>query len=85
MGREAGFSAAPVEMTDFWWGEGTGKGNDRSRSPSGMTSKKGNGESNGKSNGKSNGNGNGMMLGGYGRKAGFSTSLLTKREQLRSK
>ncbi len=22
MGREAGFSAAPVEMTDFWWDEG---------------------------------------------------------------
>jgi hypothetical protein len=60
MDREAGFSAAPVEMTDFWWGEGTGKGNDRSRSPAGMTSKKGNGESNGKSNG--NGNGNDLMF-----------------------
>jgi hypothetical protein len=57
-----------------------------------MTSKNGNGESNG--NGKSNSNGKSKSNGAtakpevsehMGREAGFSTSLLTKREQLRSK
>jgi hypothetical protein len=58
-----------------------------------MTSKNGNGESNGKSNsnGKSKSNGKATATAKpevsehMGREAGFSTSLLTKREQLRSK